>query len=55
MAFLDRTKHVGAEHEPVIHRDRHVPVDTHAVADFAALLMGFALRRCAHPHFAFER
>ncbi len=41
---LDRAKHVGAQHEAVVHRDRHVPVDAHAVADFAAMLVGLAAR-----------
>src|SRR5262249_17992790 len=26
------TKDVGAQHEPVVHPDRHVPLDAHAVA-----------------------
>ena len=34
-ALLDRTVDVAAQHQPVVHLDRHVPVDPHAVADFA--------------------
>src|SRR5262249_51134815 len=34
-AFLDRSEDVGLEHETVVHGDRHVPIDPHAVADFA--------------------
>ena len=37
-AVLDRAEHVGAQHEAVVHRDRHVPVDAHAVAHLAAML-----------------
>jgi hypothetical protein len=33
-AFARRAEHVGAQHDPVAHRDRDVPVDAHAVADF---------------------
>ena len=29
---------VGAQHDAVVHRDRHVPVDAHAVPHFAAIL-----------------
>ena len=35
--LLDGPEHVGAQHEAVVHRDRHVPVDAHAVAGFTAL------------------
>ncbi len=38
-----RPENVGAQDEAVVHRDRHVPIDAHAVADFALL---------AHRHFA---
>src|SRR5262245_24778624 len=31
-----RAEHVGAQHDPVVHRDRDVPVDLHPVADFAS-------------------
>jgi len=51
----ERVKHIGAQHKPVIHRDRHVPVDAHAVAHFAALPMRRAGRRPGHPRFAFAR
>src|SRR4051812_34514810 len=34
-ALLDRTEDVGAQHEPVVHFDRHVPIDLHPVADLA--------------------
>ncbi len=47
MAFGDRAKHVGAQHEAVIHRDRHVPIDAHAVARLAALLMRLVIARAA--------
>ena len=35
-AFLVRTVHVGAQYEPVIHLDWDVPIDAHAVKDFAS-------------------
>ena len=55
-ALGDGAKHIGAQHEAVIHRDRHVPVDAHAVAALAARLMGFAATGCRrHARFAFER
>jgi hypothetical protein len=41
-AVLDRPKHVGTEHQAVVRLDRHVPLDAHAVADFAAVLVGAA-------------
>ena len=34
-AFLDWPEHVAAQHEPVVHLDRHVPIDAHPVADLA--------------------
>src|SRR6185437_1762689 len=34
-AFLRRAEDIGAQHDAVIHRDRHVPVAAHAVAEFA--------------------
>ena len=41
-AFLDRPEHVAAQHKSVVHRDRHVPIDPHAVADFADLTIAHA-------------
>src|SRR6478752_5649608 len=35
-ALLHRPKHVGAQDEAIVHLDRDVPVDAHAVAHFAA-------------------
>ena len=35
LPVLDRPVDVAAQHEAVVHLDRHVPVDPHAVADFA--------------------
>ena len=55
-AFGDRAEHVGAQDEPIVHGDRHVPVDAHAVAGFAALLDRLTVacdRR--HAGFAFQR
>ena len=43
---LHRPKNIGAEHEAVVHLDRHVPIDVHAVAHLAARLMGFGLAYC---------
>ncbi len=34
-AVLGRAEHVGPQHQPVVHLDRHVPVDAHAVPDLA--------------------
>ena len=34
-ARLHGAKDIGAQHDAVVHRDRHVPVDAHAVTDFA--------------------
>jgi hypothetical protein len=51
-AVLDGTENIGAQHQAVVHRDRHVPIDAHAVAGLAALLV--SLDR-AHARFAFER
>src|SRR5579863_7412420 len=42
-AFGDRAKYVGAQHQTVVHRDRGVPVYAHAVAGFAARLVGFTV------------
>src|SRR5207248_9805045 len=33
--FDARAKQVGAQHQPVVHHDRDVPVDAHAVAELA--------------------
>src|SRR6478752_4967202 len=46
LALFHRAKNVGAQHETIVHRDRHVPVDPHAIADLGALLM----RRHLLPH-----
>ena len=55
-ALGDRAEHVGAQHEAIVHRDRHVPVDVHAVAGFAALLMRLVLAPgCSGADFAFAR
>src|SRR5262249_48397433 len=35
LALFDRAIDVATQHDAVIHFDRHVPVDPHAVADFA--------------------
>ena len=37
-AFGEGPEHVGAQNKAVVHGDRHVPIDAHAVAGFAALL-----------------
>src|SRR4051812_30056082 len=34
-AVFDRPKNVRAQHDAIVHCDRHVPIDPHAVADFA--------------------
>src|SRR5262249_45662595 len=36
-AVLDGAEHVATQHEAIVHRNRHVPVDAYAVADFAHL------------------
>jgi hypothetical protein len=54
-ARRDRVKHVGAQDEPVVHGDRGVPIDAHAVAGLAARLAGFCAGRMRHARFAFER
>src|SRR5262245_30179381 len=41
--ILHRSKDVGAQHQSVVHPDRDVPVDAHAVAHLAAMLVGLAL------------
>src|SRR5262249_13040183 len=42
---LDRAEHVRAQHDAVVHRDRLVPRDPHAVADLGA---GLDLGTCGH-------
>ena len=37
-AFFHRTKDIGAQHKAVVHFDRDVPIDPHAVADFRAFI-----------------
>ncbi len=32
LAVFDRAKDVGAQHQAVIHGDRHIPIDPHAIA-----------------------
>src|SRR6478752_9570057 len=44
LALFHRAKNVGAQHETIVHRDRHVPVDPNAIADLGALLMRRNLR-----------
>src|SRR6266478_1198087 len=48
-AALDRTKDVGAQHHAIIHLDRDIPVDVHAVAYLAAVLVraGARARVCS--------
>ena len=41
-AVLRRPEDVGAQHETVVHRDGDIPVDAHAIANLAAVLMGSA-------------
>jgi hypothetical protein len=54
--FGNRTKNIGAQHQAIIHRDRHVPVDPHAVAGFAALLKTAAVAgHGRHAGFALAR
>src|SRR4029434_8029316 len=38
LSIFHGAKDIGAEHQPIVHRDRHIPVDPHAVADFGSLL-----------------
>src|SRR5262245_19192493 len=38
LSVLHGAKDIGAEHQPVVHCDRHVPVNPHAVTDFGSLL-----------------
>ncbi len=38
LAVFHRTKDIGAQHEAVVHLDRHVPIDVHAVADFGTFV-----------------
>src|SRR5215471_2508272 len=44
-ALLHGTKYIRSQHQPIVHLDRHVPVDAHAVAHLAAMLVGLAARR----------
>src|SRR6476660_1039992 len=37
-AVFHRAKDIGAQHEPVVHRDRYVPINPHTVANFRPLL-----------------
>jgi len=37
-SLRDRAKHVGAQHDAVVHCDRGVPLDRHAVAGFSSML-----------------
>ncbi len=56
MAFGNGTKNIGAQHQAVVHRNRHVPIDPHAIASLAALFQALAIacdRR--HTRFAFKR
>ncbi len=39
-AVRDRPEHIGAQHDAVVHRDRRIPVDRHAVADFGFVDVG---------------
>ncbi|MNC85662.1 hypothetical protein D3C83_12730 [compost metagenome] len=36
--FGDRPEHVRPQHQTIIHGDRHVPVDAHAVADLTFVI-----------------
>src|SRR5207237_8191782 len=38
LAVHDRVVDIGAKYEAVVHRDRHAPVDSHAVSYFRAML-----------------
>src|SRR5262245_56599009 len=38
LSIFHRAKDIGAQDQPIIHYDRHVPIDPHAVTDFSALL-----------------
>ena len=42
-----RPEDVASQHQPVVHRDRHVPIDPHFIADLADLTVthGFLLRK----------
>src|SRR4029077_5259537 len=37
-AVFHRSKDIGAPHQPVVHRDRYVPINPHTVANFPPLL-----------------
>src|SRR5262249_37234703 len=43
-SVLYRTEHVGAQEEDIVHLDRPVPVDAHAVAHLTAVPVGLAAR-----------
>src|SRR2546425_3647473 len=45
----DRTIHVGAQHDAVVHRDRDVPVDAHAVADLSPHFYPRGFGHCVSP------
>ena len=38
LSVFHRAKDVGAQHQPVVHCDRNIPIDPHAVADLRPLL-----------------
>ena len=38
LAIANRAEDVGAQYEAVVHCDRHIPVDLHAVANFAFVI-----------------
>ena len=37
-SLVHRAKHVGAQHRSIVHGDRHVKIDPHAVTNFRSLL-----------------
>src|ERR1700736_3152275 len=43
LAVFDGAEYVGAHLQAVIHRDRHVPIDAHAVAGLAAFSHSYSL------------
>jgi hypothetical protein len=55
LARFHRPKHIGAQHKAVVHGDRHVPIDVHAVAHLAARLMGFGLLHASSSWIAQSR
>src|SRR4029078_13689107 len=55
-AFLDRPEHVTSQHQTVVHGDRHIPIDLHAITDFAHFTITHAfslLRNAAAMHYFF--